>query len=367
MRERARVVVAEGRVAAIENAKADPIDIHLPEGSILTPGFVDAQVNGGGGVLFNDDPSVAALRQISEAHARFGTTALMATLITDIPAKRERAIGAVAEAIRANIAGIVGVHLEGPFLSTKRPGVHPPGLIQTMTADDIPGLAALGSTGRTLVTLAPEAVPDGWIAALVDRGVGVSAGHSEASEARMADAVRAGLSGATHLFNAMSQLTPREGGVVGAVLAEPRLTAGIIADGFHVSVAALRAALAAKGPRGLMLVSDAMPTVGGDIGAFDLLGTPVAREGERLITSSGTLAGAHLTMAGALRHMVRGVGAPLADALTMATATPARFLGLEATHGHVATGRRADLVALDPALNVIAVWQGGRQIVSTPR
>jgi N-acetylglucosamine-6-phosphate deacetylase len=360
MRGATRVHVADGRVAGLESGDG-AADTRLPAGAVLVPGFVDAQVNGGGGVLFNDAPHVEALRAIAAAHARFGTTAILPTLITDADAVLERAVAAVADAIRRGVPGIAGIHLEGPFLSPRRPGVHPPRHIRPMREADIARLSALGRRGRTLVTLAPEEVPDELIAALRRRGVLVSAGHSEASEARMAEAVAAGVSLTTHLYNAMSQLSPREGGLVGATLADPRLVAGLIADGLHVSPAALRAAILAKGRRGLMLVSDAMPTVGTVLDSFDLLGTRVWRRGDRLTTEAGTLAGAHLTMAGAIRH-VASLGVPLTDALAMATSTPARALRLGRTLGAIAPGRRADLVALDDALDVRAVWIAGTPV-----
>jgi N-acetylglucosamine-6-phosphate deacetylase len=331
----------------------------LPDGSLLSPGFVDVQVNGGGGVLFNDRPDVAGLRTIAEAHRRFGTTGLMPTLISDTRDSIRRAIEAVGEAIERRVPGILGIHLEGPFINPARKGAHPADRIVPMEAADIDLLSSLGALGPTMVTLAPECVAPDLIRELARRGVIVSAGHTDATAAELGSALEAGASAVTHLFNAMSQLGSREPGTVGAALADERPFVGLIADGQHVHDLSLGIASKAIGPERLMLISDAMPPVGTDQTEFTLFGRTIFVRDGRLILADGTLAGAHLDMASAVRHMTRRAGVPLTAALVMASTTPARCLRLDRDRGRIAPGFRADLVALDRDRNVVATWIDG--------
>ncbi|MFT8247368.1 N-acetylglucosamine-6-phosphate deacetylase [Roseomonas sp. BN140053] len=330
----------------------------LPPELTLAPGFVDTQVNGGGGVLLNDAPTPAAIATIAAAHRRFGTTALLPTLITDRRDAVRAALAATEAALAAGVPGVLGLHLEGPFINPARRGVHPPDRIARWEPGD---LDLLASPALRLVTLAPECVPPEAIAALVRRGVRVSLGHSDATAAQVRAAVAQGLRGATHLFNAMSPLGSREPGAVGAVLDEPRIIAGIIADGHHVSDASLRIALRCKGAAGLMLVTDAMSTIGISQQGFDLFGTPVTVVDGRPTTPDGTLAGSALDMASAVRHAVSRLGATPAEALAMAARTPAAFLGLDHELGTLRPGLRADIVALDAALHVRTTWIAGRE------
>ncbi|MFO1057683.1 MAG: N-acetylglucosamine-6-phosphate deacetylase [Dongiaceae bacterium] len=309
-------------------------------------------------MLFNDDPSPAAIRAIGAAHRRFGTTGFLPTLITDRRARMAQAIAAVREGLAAGLPGLLGVHLEGPFLSPARPGVHDPALIRAPDAEDLALLASLGA-GRTLVTLAPERVAPAAIARLAAAGVRVAAGHSAATLAEVEAALDHGLAGYTHLFNAMPPLAAREPGPAGAALADRRGHVGVIADLHHVAAAALRLAVAAAGPQRIVLVTDAMPTVGWEGDSFRLLGKEVRRADGRLTTADGTLAGSDLDMATAVRNMVRTVGVPLGQALAMASLNPATFLGLEGELGRIAPGWRADLVALDAGLAVTESWIAG--------
>ncbi|HEX2216784.1 MAG TPA: N-acetylglucosamine-6-phosphate deacetylase [Xanthobacteraceae bacterium] len=331
--------------------------LHLPAGSILAPGFIDLQVNGGGGVLLNDQPTIEGMRAIARAHRRFGTTACLPTLITDTRAKMAAAIGA-ARSI-AGRDGVLGVHLEGPFINSARKGIHRADLIATAGPADLEMLAALPSAGRSLVTLAPECVPAGFIRQLTVSGVCLSIGHSQATAGEVACAVGEGATGVTHLFNAMPPLGSRAPGIIGAALADERLIAGIIVDGLHVDPVAVRAAFAAKGPEGIALVTDAMPTVGAEIDTFDLLGRDITLADGRLTAEDGTLAGAHLDMASAVRNAVNLAGLALEQALQAASLTPARFLNIASERGSLAPGAYADLVALSPALEVIATWAEG--------
>lgn len=361
------VLIRAGRIVGLASWGQVPAgwpQTRLSAGVLLAPGFIDLQVNGGGGVLLNDRPTVDGMRAIARAHRRYGTTACLPTLITDTRDKMASAIAA-ARAIGGR-DGVLGLHLEGPFISPRRPGVHRGDRIRQPDAGDLAALCELADAGRSLVTLAPECVPAGFVRQLGCAGVRVSLGHSEAPAAVMMQAVADGATGVTHLFNAMPPLTAREPGIIGAALAEPRLTAGLIVDGIHVDPVAVRAAFAAKGAQRIALVTDAMPTVGTSLASFELMGRTVALADGRLTTGTGTLAGAHLDMASAVRNAVKLAQLPLEDALGAASLTPARFLGLESERGALVAGARADLVALCPELRVVATWlDGSRDDVSS--
>ncbi len=331
----------------------------LPDGAFLAPGFVDLQVNGGGGVLLNDQPTTDGMRAIARAHRRFGTTACLPTLITDTREQMRAAIAA-ARTI-AGRDGVLGLHLEGPFISPQRPGVHRTDLIRQPDASDLEDICDLAAAGRSMVTLAPECGPAGFVRALAAAGVRVSIGHSEAPASVVRQAVADGATGVTHLFNAMPPLSAREPGIIGMALAERRLTAGLIVDGIHVDPVSVRAAFAAKGGERIALVTDAMPTVGTELTRFELMGRTITLAGGRLTTPAGTLAGAHLDMATAVRNAVTLAQAPLEDALRSASLTPAQFLGLAPERGALVPAARADLVALTEDLRVVATWIGGER------
>ena len=355
------VAIRDGRIAAIgpaNEATAGWPKTRLPAGSFLTPGFIDLQVNGGGGVLLNDQPTPEGMRAIAQAHRRFGTTGCLPTLITDTREKMRSAIAA-ARSISGR-DGILGLHLEGPFISPHRPGVHRPDLIAQPRGGDLEELCELADAGRSLVTLAPECVPPGFVRTLASAGVRVSIGHSEASADIVMQAVADGATGITHLFNAMPPLSARSPGIIGAAFLERRLTAGIILDGIHVNPLTVRAAFAAKGSDRMALVTDAMPTVGTSRVHFELTGKTVKLDDGRLTADDGTLAGAHLDMASAVRNAVTLAQLPLEDALRSASLTPAQFLGLDDERGTLVVGARADVVALSHDLRVINTWIGGR-------
>lgn len=355
------LVMAQGRIVALTRRSELESGIERRElsGGMLVPGFIDAQVNGGGGVLFNATPDVEHLARLAAAHARHGTTALLPTLITDGPDVTERAAAAIRTAIAAGVPGIVGVHFEGPHLSIARKGAHDPALIRPMTDADAARLLSPG-LGVVLTTVAPENTPNAMIRRLVAGGVIVSLGHSDVGYETAMAAADAGARGVTHLFNAMSQLQHRGPGLVGAALDHGGLWGGLIADGFHVHPAALRAAIAGKrGPARLFLVTDAMPTAGDAGDVFALNGRRVTRRDGRLTLDDGTLAGSDLTMDAALRYTVAHLGVALEEALRMVSLYPAMFLGLDRERGRLAGGHRADIVHLDPTLAVRSVWIGG--------
>lgn len=359
MRGPALVTVADGRIADLSFTGAAPAaTVALPPDTILAPGFIDIQVNGGGGVLLNDDPTVAGIRRIAAAHRRYGTTGLLPTLITcDV-----EVMEALAAAARAalQVPGVLGFHLEGPALNKARKGIHLESPIRVPDARDLAAIKSFAGCGRSLVTLAPECAPPALIEDLVVAGLRVAAGHSEATAAQISQAADRGVTGVTHLFNAMSQLTARAPGVVGAALDDERLFAGMICDGLHVDPLSLRLAFRCKGPDRLMLVTDAMPLVGSAQQNFMLQGRQITLKDGRLTGPDGTLAGAHLTMMDAVHNAVAWLGIDLSDALAMASRTPAMFLGLGRELGAVVRGYRADLVAFNDRFEVIETWIGGQ-------
>jgi N-acetylglucosamine-6-phosphate deacetylase len=327
------------------------------EGRLLTPGFIDVQVNGGGGVLFNDDPGIPAIQAIGAAHRRFGTTGFLPTLISDDLDVVARAITATRAAIESGVPGVLGIHIEGPFLNTERRGVHDAGKLRSLDAAAVE-LLSTPHGGITMVTLAPERTTPELIRALNAAGVVVSAGHTNATFDELQPALAAGLRGFTHLFNAMSPLTSREPGAVGAALASEQTWCGLIVDGHHVHPEVMKLALRAKRHDRFMLVTDAMPSVGSDLTRFEIQGRSISVIGGKLVDESGRLAGAHLDMAGAVRNAVKLLGLDLATALHMGSRNPAAFLGLK-NSGRIAAGQRANLVLLDEKLQVQGTWIDG--------
>ncbi|UGY09281.1 N-acetylglucosamine-6-phosphate deacetylase [Phyllobacterium pellucidum] len=358
----AALVIDKGVVSSISDA-ALPDDIRRVEldGGKLVPGFIDIQVNGGGGVLLNDGPSVDVIRTICDAHFAFGTTALLPTLITDTPEITAAALNAGKAAALDKVTGFIGLHIEGPHLSVSHKGTHDPKLIRPMEDADLVALIeAAQQLPVLLTTVAPETVPADKIKALTDAGVIVSLGHSGASYEVALAATEAGATMATHLFNAMSQLGHRSPGVVGAVLQSGELSAGLIADGFHVDKASMAIAIRAKqGPSRIFLVTDAMSTIGTDITSFTLNGRRITRAGGRLTLDDGTLAGADLDMISAVRFVHNELGLPLEEALRMASLYPAESLRIDHHYGRLLPGYIANIVHLDDRLDVNQVWIDG--------
>ncbi len=358
------VVIEDGRITALVSDAAPQLgsadeQVDLGGGWLL-PGFIDAQVNGGGGVLFNNTPDVESLRTLAAAHRRFGTTGLLPTLISDDVQVMRRAIDATRAAIAQGVPGVLGIHLEGPYIAPARKGTHDANKFRVPDADEI-AMAASLDNGVTLLTLAPERVPLESIRALVERGVIVAAGHTAASYEEARAGLDAGIRGFTHLYNAMSPLTGREPGAVGAALEDRDSWIGIIADGVHVHPASLRVALAAK-PRGkVMLVTDAMPPVGADSPSYELYGEVITAVDGVVRNAAGSLAGSALDMATAVRNAVHLLGLPLDEAARMASRYPAQFLNLDDRLGEIAEGYQADLVQLDDALQVRATWIAGER------
>jgi N-acetylglucosamine-6-phosphate deacetylase len=356
--EKAAVVIDQSRIAKVQPQSQLDSDypLHrLSAGAWLAPGFIDLQVNGGRDVLFNDSPTQETIRTIAAAHRRFGTTALLPTFITDTREKMQAAVAA-AQALRGD-PSVLGIHLEGPYLSPEKAGVHDPSLMRAPDDQDLKMLCADGD-GTRLITLAPECVPSGFIAKLVSSGWIVSLGHSAATYDQTCSAIAEGLNGFTHLFNAMRPLASREPGPIAAALERPNVWYGLIVDGYHVSPPMIRLALRGLGRP--VLVTDAMPPVGGSRSSFQLYGRDIQAGEGACRTRDGTLAGTTLDMASAVRNCVKLLQVPLPDALRFASTYPAQFLGLGKILGRLAPGYRADMVAIDrETLTVLGTWVAG--------
>jgi len=328
------------------------------EGRLLLPGFIDVQVNGGGGVLFNDDPRPETIRAIGAAHRRFGTTGFLPTLISDDLDSIDRAVTAAQSALDSGLPGVLGIHLEGPFLSGAHRGVHGSKYLRRLEQSAVPRLCRLRG-GRTVVTLAPEMATPELITSLVRAGVVVSAGHSEATFAQATAAIAAGARGFTHLFNGMARLEPRAPGIVGAALYDDNTWCGIIVDGHHVDPVVLKLALRCKRHDRFMLVTDAMPPVGLPERSFVLQGRTIQVVDGICRDETGTLAGTALSMAAAVKNAVSLLGVDLIEAARMASEYPAAFLGLDHELGRIAPGYRANLVAMDDEFQVSQTWIDG--------
>ena len=328
------------------------------DGRILAPGFIDTQVNGGGGVLFNDCPTVDCIAAIGEAHRRFGTTGFLPTLISDDLSVIDTAIDAVEAAMAQGIPGVLGIHIEGPYLNESRKGVHDASKFRTLDAEAVARLTRLKG-GATLVTLAPEMTTPDMIGRLVAAGAVVAAGHTDATYAETRLAIEAGMTGFTHLFNAMSPLTSRAPGAVGAALEDINSWCGLIVDGHHVDPVVLKLALRCRPLNRFILVTDAMPSVGSSEDHFILQGRRIEVRDGICMDPDGTLAGSDLNMAAAVRNARDLLDLRLEDALSMASTWPAAFLGLPDV-GVIAEGMRADLLVIDDDLNVVSSWIGGR-------
>ncbi len=355
------LLLSEGRIEAVadpEDARCAGAEVVDLEGQMLLPGFIDVQVNGGGGVLFNDDPAPGSIRAIGTAHRRYGTTGFLPTLISDDLDTIARAIAAVQSALDVGMPGVLGIHIEGPFLNWARRGVHDSKHLRTLDASLVSLLSGLRG-GRTVLTLAPEMTAPDVIAKLAARGILISAGHSDASFAQTTAAIDHGLRGFTHLFNAMARLEPRDPGIVGAALYDQSTWCGIIVDGHHVDPVMLQLALRCKRHDRFMLVTDGMPAVGSTDPTFVLQGRTIRVVDGICRDENGTLAGTALDMAAAVRNAVVLLGLDLVEAARMASEYPAEFLGLGHELGRIAPGYRANLVLLNDKLAVLKTWIEG--------
>jgi N-acetylglucosamine-6-phosphate deacetylase len=365
--EESALLVENGKIQGVSKVNKIPDDYLKTalEAGVICAGFVDLQVNGGGGVLLNDEPAAATMQTICDAHLPFGTTSLLPTLITDSPQQSVAAIAAAHEAIEKNMLGILGLHLEGPYLSFARRGTHEGTLIRKLEPDNVEQLVTAAKTLPSLMlTIAPEAVSTGQIAELKKAGAVISLGHSNATYAEACVAVEQGASSVTHLFNGMSQLTNREPGLVGCALQSASVSAGLIADGYHVDPVTMQIALRAKQPPGkIYLVTDAMSTVGSDLSGFWLNNRWIQRSEGRLTLEDGTLAGADLDMISAIKFIVNQVGVSKEEAIRMASLYPAQLLNRDKELGCLIKGARADFLRLSNGLDISAVWRNGVRLL----
>lgn len=360
-KDRQSVLIDDGKIVGIYDDDARPTDSGVQQemdGRILLPGFIDLQVNGGGGVLFNDNPTVDGIRAIGEAHRAFGTTAFMPTLISDDQNVMAAAIEAVDAAMAQGVPGVIGIHLEGPFLNAERRGVHDASKFGSIGERDIRLMSSL-KRGKTLVTLAPETTNPEVIKSLVNRGVIVAAGHTEAKYDQTLEALDVGLTGFTHLFNAMKPMQSRDPGIIAAALEDDRAWCGLIADGHHVHPAMLRLALRAKAREQIFLVTDAMPSVGAVDKQFSLGDLKVNVADGKCVTASGTLAGSDLDMLSAVRNAQEFLQISLERAVHMASRIPARFIGMSDQIGDIKIGQQANFVLVDENFDVVDTWIKG--------
>ena len=355
------VVIVEGKyIADVIAASALPkgIEVHDLNGGILSAGFIDVQVNGGGGALMNDSPTINTVKRIAESHRRFGTTGMLPTVITDSQTVIGQAVSAVQSALQDNVPGVLGIHIEGPFLDVARKGAHPPQFIRAISEADVVQIEAL-RCGIVMTTLAPNKVSSKYIGRLSRHGVLISLGHAEATSEEAQIAITAGARAFTHIYNAMSQLNGREAGMVGACLADAESFCGVIVDALHVDDTALKVLFAAKPKDRIMLITDAMPPAAGGPDVFELQGRKATRVGKRLQLEDGTLAGSIVTMDEAIRLTVH-LGVSLEATLRMATLVPANFLRKENELGRIAKGFIASMVHLSDDLHVRQTWIDGR-------
>lgn len=363
--DRMALVVTDGKVEGLIAADSPTDAIRIPaDGAMIVPGFVDLQVNGAGGALLNDTPTVDAIRTICSTLAQFGCTASLPTIVTDTVPKNEATIAAGIAAAEQGVPGFLGLHLEGPHLSVARKGAHDPSLIRPMEESDLQRLiAARAKLPNLLITVAAETVGPEQISRLTRAGIIVSVGHSDGTYVQVKAATEAGASMVTHLFNAQSQIGNREPGVVGALLDLPSLNAGLIADGIHVHPASIGIALRSKrGPGQIFLVSDAMSITGTDWTEFELTGRKVYRKDGALRLADGTLAGADLAMIDAVKYMHRTIGVPLEEVLRMASLYPATAMHVESERGHLTRGARADFTVLTDDLSIRSTWIGANKV-----
>lgn len=355
-----QLITVEGStIHSIESTEFQNDAIQLS--GLVAPGFVDVQVNGGGGVLFNNQPNLDTLITMSRAHQQFGSTAILPTLITDDVATMQLAADAVASAITQNVKGIIGIHFEGPHLSQPKKGIHPTQHIRQVSPEEM-ALFTRTDLGLVCVTLAPENVSVAFIKALVRANVIVCLGHSNASSAQTLAALQAGAQGFTHLFNAMSPLQSREAGMVGAALLDSSSYCGLIVDHEHVDITSCQLAIKCKTPARIMLVTDAMSHVGSEQIELQFAGMQISRQGNKLTIEGGRLAGSALDMATAVRNSIQNLHCSIQDALKMASTTPATFLGLQQQKGYLAPGCDADWVVLNDQYYVNATYIAGQQV-----
>lgn len=335
------------------------------QGLIICPGFLDLQVNGGGGVFLTENSTYDDVCVMARAHAKFGTTGMLPTILTSEKNNICKALKAVSEAVFKGTGGatILGSHLEGPFINEKKKGAHEVKFIRPPSIDDFELFYQASEGTMKILTLAPEI--EGSLSLIKyakDRGVFLSIGHSVATYVQVCNAVEAGLSLATHIFNAMEGLGSREPGTVGAILANDKIKTGLIADCIHVHPMSMKIVIKSKGIKNVFLVTDAMPPIGTDLESFKLYDKTIYVKGGGCYAADGTLAGSALTMNIAVKNIHQQVGIPLNYAIAMATKVPAKAIGLSDRKGSLAVGKDADIVICDRGMRIFKVFAEGRMV-----
>jgi len=352
------LTIEDGIIIAIDQ---DTSRVDSVADGLLVPGFIDLQVNGGGGMLFNASPSLESIKTIMTAHSRYGTTAMLPTLITDKVEVMAQAAEAIAQAIAENVPGIIGIHFEGPHLSVAKKGAHSAEYIRPISEPEWQVLSRQ-DIGQVLVTLAPETVLPEDIARMVALGIKVCLGHTNADYQTAQAAIDAGADGFTHLFNAMSPLQGREPGVVGCALLNDQASCGLIVDGLHVDYTSCQLALKAKPKGKVFLVTDAMPPVGTDAKEFDFFNRKVYLNNGELRSTTGELAGSVLDMASAVQNCHQKMMQSLDEAIRMASQYPAAYINQSEERGRLTIGQQADMVLLDDGLSVQVNWIAGQLV-----
>ncbi len=355
------LLVEDGIIQNITAADKLPTDVQIYDlgGGILAPGFIDIQVNGGCGLLFNDSPSLETIEELIRCHRINGTTMLFPTLISTDYVKMVSAYETVELALNNNMAGLGGLHFEGPYLNKSKKGIHDGNKIKDISPNELDTFISGFSGGKLIMTLAPEKVSSQFLEKMTAAGILLLAGHSDVNLEQALQAFNSGITGVTHLYNAMSQFGSREPGLVGAALLSKDCWCTIIVDGYHVHPATLKVSIAAKGAEKFILVTDGMPSSGSKLTEYYLGKTKIDVINGRCSSSDGTLAGSNLTMIDAVKNCVNLLHQPLETALAMASLHPAQFLGIAHQYGKIEAGFFADLVQLDQNLNVLNTWIKG--------
>ncbi|KZK94324.1 MULTISPECIES: N-acetylglucosamine-6-phosphate deacetylase [unclassified Pseudovibrio] len=339
--------LVNGKCVGLSSADQLPADATVKKLSgLITPGFFDIQINGGGGVLYNTSPSPEGLAAIAAAHRQFGTTALLPTVITDAPNVLEDAVEAMKDAYGTH--GIKGIHIEGPHISVERKGTHEASWVRPLNERSLQLVRDLRDRDiPVLMTVAPEGVAKGDVARLVEMGAVVSIGHTDAGAAQIKPILEEGANLFTHLFNGMSQMVNREPGAVGTGI-NSTAYCSLIVDGHHVADDMLRLAIRARPVKDhMIIISDAMPTVGGPEN-FNLYGHQVYLEDGKLINKAGSLAGAHVTMLESVARMITELQFPAEEVLRMSLSNPAALMGLQQSVASLQNTDLADMLLLAP-------------------
>lgn len=356
------LIIDEGMIKALlPEAQLDP---HMPrldgQGYAATPGFIDLQLNGCGGVMFNDAITADTLETMHRTNLSSGTTSYLPTLITTSDADMLAAMDLMPTYRQHHPYRVLGLHLEGPYLNPRRKGIHNETYVRSATAAMVDAIATAGPESVRILTLAPEMVPEKLIHQLSEAGIVVSAGHTDATFEAASAGFAAGVKMVTHLFNAMSPWMGRKPGMVGAVFNHAAVYAGIIADGHHVHLGSVELAKKIKQDK-LILVSDATPPVGTQLDSFEIGGQQVFYRDGQCLSADGTLGGSALTLMEAVANCHRYLKLPLAEALRMASLYPARAIQVDHQLGLLSPGYVANITLFDPSTYTVkGVIEQGR-------